>query len=422
MTLPLMPPAPLRLPGRSIAAVLAIALMALATTGCEQDDEAPGDDATPEPAVVEHNLTSIDDRLVDLTDPEGHRRIDIDTGPVQRFSSCHELLEPDGDGPQTLLEDIEKTLFGCNAEDSIELADGRILVAYEVPMPDDERLTDLRVALFDNDGSALWHQRLDRSGHQERFAARYRGSFLTVVNDQLACAGTRWMSETQLMCVSLESGRSVYDGRMNFRAGTDLFGFGSGLVGADDDGITRRYPYSGTEMRHRSFDESGGAGAYYATDEERLFFVAGSDHTVLEAWDVATLDQIWRAELNAVPTRRYQTTVAEKELVFPLVDDRLLGLDVTSGELRMAFLVGDDHPKIAADDNDLYILLRRDDEGPLLYSVSADDGAVQWVADAPAGSRDIVHSGDGLMTRSVRTVRRLTIDDDQLRAEEQGHE
>ncbi len=391
-------------------ATIAIPLLLLTACdlpGCEPEPDDPEPTAAEQPDEPPHHNHSDPSPILDLTTPGDHPETTLSTRSVDQFTACYELFEPDGeptDWPDGA-DDIDRTLFGCNAEGFEHLDDGGLTVAYEVPAPDaDNDITDLRVVLFDDEGALQWHRRMDRTWKRDRFAARYRGSFLAPVGDHLVCTGTRWHQQTQLMCVRRDSGSVAWDGRVNMEPKTGFFGYDSSLFGADEDGISRRYPYSGAEMRHRSFAPSGGATSYLANDGRRIFYGPGEDHPAVQGWDLEVLDKIWSADLPDAPDRTFDEVAAGLGLVLLLVDETLLALDTDTGELRVGMHVGDATPITTYSDDTLFVFLRVDDQ-PLIYAIDPDEGIVQWVGEAPAATRALHHADGELLTRSVRTVR-----------------
>ena len=374
-------------------------------------DEEPSSEEAAEsaPSLTHHDHTdfSIAEPTEELTT--------LSFGAPQRFSSCREIFEDDGEPTAWPVEQqrISTTLFGCNPDGYLELDEGRRAIAYEIAGDDaDGRATDLRIVLYGEDGEVKWHRRLDRSHQKENFAANYRGSSLTAIANDLVCATTRWHDSTQALCARIGNGHITYDGRMNFWAGLDPFGFDGSLYSADSDGITRRYPYSGTEMRHRSFDDRGGRSAFYATDEERIFFVQATGDPQLVAWDLDSLRPIWRADLQDVPQTGYGPTSQVHGLLLFVVDETLGAVDAESGEFRFAIDVGDRPPPTAFSEDTLFILLRRDDDQALIYAIDLKEDVIGWVAEAPAGALDIDYGDGKLMTRSVRTVRTVELPHD----------
>ncbi len=388
-------------------------LLSLVLVGCDNGDEhrdRPDPEATD--TLPHHDHTDVDASIViDLTDPDDHPRRDLDDPPADRFDPCHQLLEPDGE-PDNLsddIDDIDHLFFGCDVDDHYLFDDGRRAVAYAIPIPESDDATDLRIVFYDDDGTLLWHRSLDRSHRADAFAPAYRGSFLTPVDNRLICAGTLWLRQTQVICIRQNNGSVVYDGRLDFRAVTDLFVHDGTLTTADDRGITRRYPFSGTEMRHRSFDTRGGASSLYAHDGQRIFYIPGDDEPTLESWDLNDLQLRWRADLTEFPSRSFEQTFADHRLLFVVVDDTLFGIATDDGQLRMAHRIDDERPRMTASDDHLYLLIRPGDHDPVLYALDPDDGTVEWVADAPAGSRELRYRDGELMVRTVRTVRTLQL-------------
>lgn len=390
----------------------ALCLTVLAFPGCDcaEDATAPdeGDEGEQQEAaeVPHRDLTDLDDHeIVDLASFDDEL-IHLEVGDAEHYAACRELLEADGEPQPWPFEGYAHAgLFGCNPDGVVDFDDGRRAIAYEIPIDDHQRASDLRVVLYDADGSVSWHRRLDRSHRVERFAANYRGSFLTPIDDRLLCAGTRWQENTQVLCARLENGHIVFDDRIDFWAGIEPFGYDGALYSADADGITRRYPFTGVEMRHRSFGARGGGAGFYATDKERIFFMPSEGDPVLSGWDLETLREIWRADVADFPARGYAHASAEHGVLLLSIDEILVGIEVETGALRMAFDTGDETPAVTFLDDEIVLLVRRDDHPPMLYAVDSDDGAVQWAAEAPAGSLDVTYDGGELMTRTVRTVR-----------------
>ena len=380
--------------------------MAICLVACERDPprEAPAPDGPP---VQTHDLTELgaQDDIDDLTSVTGHPTVELHTGATRRFSACHEIFEDDGQ-VLPLDEDLEfgMAVFGCDADEVIEFDDGRRAIAYEIPIDDEERATDLRFVLYDEDGEPGFDHRVDRSHASETFAATYRGSFLRAIDDRFLCAGTRWGQSLQVLCADVDTGRVIYDGQMAFWAGVLPIGHDGSLFSADEEGITRRYPYSGTEMRHREFDERGGRMAFYAADDRQIFF-APEEQPLLTAWDIESLRPNWHAELPATPhTRFYRTSDTHRLLVFR-IGELIVGVDSDDGALRMVFEVGDDPPQIAWSDDEMYVMVRRPGDDPLLFALDPDDGQLLWASIAPAGTLHIDYRDGRLLTRTVRTVR-----------------
>lgn len=380
----------------------------------EEDASEPTESETQPVEPPVRDLTDLDERIADLTDPGEFDRIELSVSSPHYVDACHEIFEPDGEPVDWDFDDAEaaRLTFGCDVTGHIAFDDGRRVVAYEVPIEGADRATDLRVVFYDADGSVRWHQRMDRSREVERFTANHRHSFLTSVDDRLICAGTSWLAGTQLFCVRTESGRVTFEDRLGFWAGTHVFGFDGSLFAADLAGITRRYPFRGTEMRHREYDRETGRDTLYATDEHRIFVGSSEATREVTAWNLADLGVAWRAEFSDAPLGDYSVSSPEHELLFLIVDGVLVGLDARDGQLRMAFFVDTARPRVAFSDHTVYLLVRIDADTPALYAVDPDDGSVHWVSEAPAGSLELDYAADQLLTRSVRTVRVLEPSDD----------
>ena len=390
---------------------IAVSAILIFVVACERDEDEEPPSEPEEPELLHHDYSAIDDEeRVDLTAIVDDLEIELDVSDSELFSSCRAIFE-DEDGDilawPVAPEETAVTIFGCNPDGYLKFDDGRRAIAYEVPIEDEERATNLRLVLYDADGAVEWSQLMDRSHHTRNFAANYRGSFLTALDDRLICVGTRWNTTTQALCARFETGNAVFDDEMNFFAGVMPFAYGDALISADIDGITQRYPFTGVEMRHRSFPERGGRAGFYATDEERIFFVPSRGDAILSGWDLESLREIWRADLSDLPHGGYARTSPKDKLLLFVVDGTLFGLDTDTGEKRMAFAVDDDRPSIAFGDDEFYVLHRRLDDPPLLFAIDPDNGDLRWVARAPAGSLDIEYDDGAIMTRTVRTVRKV---------------
>ncbi len=370
------------------------------------DDEAPADD---EPSAVHDytDLRDLDIPIVDLFDTPG-QTMELETDASDQFQSCHHYFEPDGEVVDAFPFDDEeapRALFGCQPEGVIALDDGHQAIAYEVPLDEERRRSDLRIILFDADGHTLWNHRMERDDQAERFAAEYRGTALTSVNDQLICASTRWIESTQVLCARVDDAEITLERTLDFWAGLDLFGHDGALISMDQEGITRRYPFSGAEMRHRSVDRPLGTTGYYATDTRRLFVVPEDGDPILAAWDVDDLSKLWEAELAEFPSRRRPFADPDADRLLLRVGEHLLNLRASDGELQAVYRVGDVDPVIhATDDGLLLILLRRDDDPPIVVAVDTDDEII-WNAQAPLGTLDITSDDGEFLSRTVRTVR-----------------
>ncbi len=394
----------------NLTALLLVLGIVLTCAACEEDQgelDQPAEESTPQHRDLRGLAEAVD---ADLTVVDESLEVDLRVGGSTMYPRCHELLEEEGQPLAMPLDDdeVEAGLFGCGVVGSIRFDDRRLALAYEIPMEGSERATDLRVVVYDAHGEPLWHQRLDRSHQRPNFTANHRSSYFTAVGDRMVCAGTRWTSNTQLMCASLESGNVHYQGHLSFVAGLDFFGFDGSLFSADSTGITRRYPFTGAEMRHRAFGARGGRAGFYATDEQKIFFVPSEGDPVLSAWDLEDLRPLWTADLDEIPNPRYFSASDKYNLLLFLLDETLAGVDTVTGELRFAFYVGESRPEIAYGDEALFILVRHADVVPTLSAVDPEKGDILWSAPPPTGSLTIAHIDGELLVRSVRTVRPVT--------------
>ncbi len=393
-------------------ALITIALLAtlLVVGACDDltgSSQAP-ERAEPEPPPSWDYSDLDDDEIRDFTDlrPGDLRR--ITTGEAQLFPACRELFEEDGEFLDWPFEPgaHRRALYGCDPEAYLEFGESRA-VAYSRAVEGEDRTTNLQVVVYGPDGSVAWHHVMDRTAESRNFTANYRGSFLTALQDRLLCGGTLFQGNTLFFCARQDSGEVVHEGRLDFWAGVRPFAFANGLVSADIRGITLRYPFTGAEMRHRSLPGRGGRAAFYATDEEQIFFAPAEDEPLLTAWDLDTMSKSWEALLPSRPRITFQVTSTDHRLLLLKVGPTILGIDTDDGALRMAFHVGEAFPPVGFSEDTLYLLLRRDDDPALIYALNPDDGEVRWVAMAPSGTLDLTYD-DELLVRSVRAVRPVT--------------
>lgn len=381
--------------------------------GCKKEPEVKQEQATG-PVVIEHDegaLQGLSPRDLRELRPAKLKR--LSAGEPELFEACRFHFEPPGGPAKTWpFEDHRSALalFGCGPEAFLEF-DGYRVVAYPISMEDHDRAYDLRILFFEPSGELRFESLMSRSDEAQNYAANFRGSFLTRPNQALLCAGTLWQGGTQLHCLRTESGEPVFSGRMDFWAGLAPFGLNGSLFSTDTRGITRRYPFTGAEMRHRAFEGRGGRAAFYGDDGKRIFFSSPDGEPLLSGWDVESLRPLWRLPLPGAPMVTLSYANAELDLLLFKIDDALYGVNSETGEPRFAFLVGEALPRIAFGDEELLLLLRRNEEPPLIYSLSPADGEIHWVSLAPMGILEIqVVKGDLLM-RSVRAVRKARLPD-----------
>ncbi|TXD38940.1 hypothetical protein FRC98_00635 [Lujinxingia vulgaris] len=387
---------------------------ALTLLACDAPTDTQPKSATSETSAEPRipQITWAPPEPIDLQDPDALPMHATDVGQPTLYPRCHELFEPEGSPRAWPLDhdEADATLFGCEPEASLTLNEPALrLVAYSLPRPADSRATDLRLVAYDEAGELLWHQRIDRQHQGDNFTANFRGSFLTRVDQQFICAGTRWQGGTQALCARQDSGEVIFDGTMNFWSGIDLVGVGPALVGADINGLTLRYPFTGVEMRHRAFGQRGGRTAFYASSPTHVFFVPADGEPVLSAWNLETLEVDWQLQLPGKPQSNSGQTFPALGLLIFKIDDTLYALNTADGAQKFALNVGVDNPSLATTDDALLVLLRRSDAPPLLTALNPREGVATWSALAPRGALDVGTDGSRIFTRSVRALREITL-------------
>lgn len=376
---------------------------------------------------------------LDLGDTRTFTRHTMQTTEPELLPPCHELFEPDGTPqPWPWVGDTAgeaRALFGCRPEAYEKAADGRRLVAYGVAPERGTRGQDQRLVAYDAAGKVRWHRRIDRSAQAANFEANYRGAFVARASERITCVGTLWEGGTQVGCFEDATGEPIFSDMLPFWSGVPLLGGQNSLYGADINGLTRRYPYTGVEMRHRPFEafgESsgarsenstgeaagrvrGGRGALYAAapgmaegEVGRLYFAPGGDHApALTAYDFATMRPLWSLELPGRPLVTYRHVFPAHELLVIKIGSTVYGIDTARGTPRWALEVGVDHPPIAASPEHLYLLLRREERANMLFALDPTDGQVAWAARTPGGTLDVGWHEGTLLLRSVRAVREV---------------
>jgi outer membrane protein assembly factor BamB len=384
----------------------------LALGACERPSNArPATSAT---ATTEATPAPAEFGTVEAVDPLKHpgpAREQNWTEPA-RVPDCHELFEPLGE--PTSVFPLQKgevrttSLVGCGLEAHHVAEDGREWVAYARPRKSATRTTDLRIVAFDADGKRRWHRLMDRSSQGNHFVANYRRSWFAEVPPYLVCAGTLWEGTTQGTCIRDESGEPVWDGFMRFWAGSTPIGRNKSLYVADISGLTRRYPFSGVEMRHRRLDGSGGRGALYLNDQTHLFFSparADSPRLVRYAFDGMDID--WSVPLPGQPSPTYGAVFREQKLAVLRMDNTIWGVDTETGRGLWALLVEEDRPSLVMHGDDLVMLRRKMDGAVTVFGLDPRDGSRRWHAAAPEGATELIAKDGLLFARSVRAVRRL---------------
>ncbi|RDV39980.1 hypothetical protein DV096_05305 [Bradymonadaceae bacterium TMQ3] len=404
-----------RLPRAPHIYALAMSLSAaLAFVACDAPADSQGASAPSDDVAVSEipQATWAPPEPVDLRNPDALPMHPTEVGQPTLYPRCHELFEPEGSPRAWPLDhdEADATLFGCEPEAALTLsAPPMRLVAYSLPRPTDSRATDLRLVAYNDTGELLWQQRIDRQHQGDNFTANFRGSFLTHVDQKFVCAGTRWQGGTQALCAHQDSGEVIFDGTMNFWSGIDLVGVGPALVGADINGLTLRYPFTGVEMRHRAFGARGGRTAFYASSPTHVFFVPADGDPVLSAWNLETLEIDWQLTLPDKPQPNSGQSFPSLKLLVFKIGDTLHALSTTDGTQRITMTVGVDNPSLATTDDALLVLVRRSDAPPLLTSLDPRTGLATRAALAPRGALAVGTDGPRIFTRSVRALREITL-------------
>lgn len=354
------------------------------------------------------------ENLVDLSALDASLRREITLAPAERFAPCHEIFEPAGapTAPFPLTDDARRplALVGCEPEAYQVLDDATRLLAYAVPTGAPPA-ADLRLVAYAADGALKWHARLDRSENARNFRANFRESFIVALEERLVCFGTLWQGGTQMSCQNAQTGEAAWTGMMPFWAGVAPRGDQMSLVSADLNGLTRRYPYSGVEMRSRAFGNFGGRTSFYASSGAHVFFSSASaQSTALTAYRIDDFEPAWRLALPGHPTPHWQAVFDDLNLLLLKIDQTLFAVDTDAGQALWGVGVGDDEPPLVARGGRLYLLVRRDAEPNLLVELDPRSGKVQWAAETPLGTLKLRVVEDTLMLQSVRAVQQVLLD------------
>ena len=383
--------------------------------GCDADPErAPEGESSGGGAEQKQGLQADPWRApepVDLLAPPEEKRREIELSEAEKYPPCRDLFEREGEPRERFLPEVDNralTLAGCDPE-AYRHHQGRHYVAYGLPHGDSEA-RDLRFVAYDADGELLWSHRMDRSQYTNNFNANFRRSFIALPLPQLACVGTLWEGGTQASCLEGESGKPRWAGELKFWSGIPLQAHKTSLIGADISGMTRRYPYSGVEMRRTDFEELGGHSALYVTDGQRLVFAPKMGKPQrLTAYDFETFEPSWRLKLPGHPDPGYDDgAVPAHGLVVVKIDNELYGIDVAEGRVRWALNVGEDRPPIAASDKRIYLLLRREKKSNLLYALKPDSGEVVWYGPVPTGTLHLRWVDGAPLLRSIHAIQQVT--------------
>ncbi len=330
-------------------------------------------------------------------------------GETKRFPECWEILGSAGDPPRDfpLKDALERalTIASCDLEAYTRLDDGTWLLAWGTAEEEGTRARDLRIAAWGKDGKLKWWKEMDRSGQSPNWVANFRRSFIVALPPKHVCYGTLWEGDTQVSCAGLEDGEERWSGSLPFWTGMAPQPGGDGFIVADLSAVTKRYPFSGAEMKHRKLEGLGGRAGYYATDGERLYFAPSrTEAPNLAAYDLETFDAAWKTPLPGNPAPSLAHAFDQFDRLLLKLDETLYALDTESGEIRWAYEIGDDVPSVAALGDRLYILCRRPDDPNTLFALDPKSGDVKWHAATPAGTLRVESIGGHLILGSVRAV------------------
>jgi outer membrane protein assembly factor BamB len=383
--------------------------------GCETEGEKASETGPAgEEAEQKEELGATEWRApepIDLLEPPEEKRRELTLSEAEKYPPCRDLLEPDGEPRETFLPEVDNralTMAGCDPE-AYRVHQGRHFVAYGLPHGGSEA-RDLRFVAYDADGELIWSHRMDRSQYTDNFNANFRQSFIALPLPQLACVGTLWEGGTQASCLEEKSGKPRWAGELKFWSGIPLQAQETSLIGADISGMTRRYPYSGVEMRRVDFDQLGGHSALYITDGTRLVFAPKMGKPQrLTAYDFETFKPSWRIELPGHPDPGYNSgAVPEHGLVVIKIGNELYGIDVEEGRVRWSLTVGEDRPPLAASAERLHLLLRREKRSNLLYALKPDSGEVDWYGPVPTGTLQLSWVDGAPLLRSIHAIQQVT--------------
>lgn len=378
----------------------------LALTACEDERRPPPVvEASAPPKIVPWALPDKVEPLVSATaETRG-----VELGGTRRHPECWETLESAG-APVARLpfaDRIERAehLASCGLEAMAALPDGGLALAWGSRPQPTSRATDLRVAVWGPDDRLRWTADMNRSRQAANWLANFRSSFITVF-DKFLCAGTLWEGDTQVMCAQLASGALVWNGTLPFWSGIVPQPGRGGFVVADLNALSQRYPFDGAEMRYAKLEGLGGRAGYYATDGLRLYFAPSRiDAPPLIAYDLATFDEVWRTPLPEAPAPTL--ALAHADRVVMMAGEHLVALHAAGGEVAWAWRLEDDNPSIAADDELLYVLVRRPELPNQLVALDLATGARRWSMDTPPGTLRVTVVDGVPFVGSVRAVQRI---------------
>ena len=404
-----MPTPPLCRFGRSCLLVTT-ALLASACTDSGAID-VPPKPAQPE---VEIQPSPLEIPSQDLSAPDEASLVDLRLGPPTLYPPCHQRLEGPQGPTRTLPPDPQGLLaqaaffYGCGMEASLELKGGGRLLAYPLEPATPKGAPPLRVVMYDKGGRVEWHQRLDRSDHDENFVSRLKGSFLADVPPYLVCAGSMWPSDIQTQCMRKAGGEVVWSGALPFWSGIPPQGANKTLYVADVSGVRRIYPWEGVEMSKERYGELGGRAAFYQTDGETLYFAPQrGDKPILTRLDFTTMKPQWRTQLDS-PFEPFWGEISPRHnLVFGLQKEHMIAIDTRTGLPVWKAKVGSSQPDLAVAKDALFLMVRRDELPNLLWKLTPKTGQPLWAAPLPPGILDLGAKEDHVLLKSVQAVSTL---------------
>ncbi len=323
--------------------------------------------------------------------PEAKKRAALPPATPAPLRPCHARFEPH-DIPIEQWERADQAgtraldLGACRVEAWRALEDGALALAYNLPNRSGGAAQDLRLLVYEADGTLRYSARQGRQASGGGFVTSYQGSFITAHAPHLLCFGTRWDVNVQVSCLDLASGERRWEGTFDQWSGVTPQAIGAGLAVASTTTMRRHYAYSGVEMRSARLDASGSRGSLYASDATSLFFAPGDEGAQwLAAYDLETMKRRWMRALPGAIEAHTQLIAPEQDLLVVKHQDALLGLNTGDGALRWRVKVGILTPPMVAAHGRVYVLQRHAEAVNQLLALNATTGALEaWVEVAGA--------------------------------------
>lgn len=371
--------------------------------------------AAPEENILQGKLEVPEARDL-TTPPEGMKKSDLELSEPKLWGLCRDIFEPGGEQRTTYPyhEDDTKeaeAFFGCDLEGMLELDDGRRFVAYALDQerPSSETHT-IRVVAYDKGGKRTWTHDTKRDSRGTSFAASYRGTTLANVPPHLFCVSSMWESGIDIECLRTKTGELAWEGRLPYWSGIAPQGFAKSLFVADLSGLRQIYPWSGVERRFKKLDGPGGRSSFYATDGERLYYSSNRTAPLeLGAYDFATLDKLWSRELTQKLDPLWTEIFPEHGLMILRQEEVLIAVSTTDGKPLWAVKTGPSTPKVAANEDTILVLVRREEKPNLLHALDPKTGKSKWWSEPPTGTLRIEAAKNQVVLGSVRAVQRAVI-------------